>query len=64
MIYNPLEIEITKNIKVNLYYTGLSETAIITGENGKSGNYKLDREFNVIIPVTIPARSQTYYVIK
>ena len=64
MIYNPLEIEITKNIKVNLYYTGLSETAIITGQNGKSGNYKLDREFNVIIPVIIPARSQTYYVIK
>ena len=47
MIYNPLEIEITKNIKVNLYYTGLSETAIISDQNGKSGKYKLDREFNL-----------------
>ena len=64
MVYNPLENEITRNIKVNLYYTGLSEIAMIAGQNGDSVKYKLDREYNVVIPVKIPAKSQTYYVIK
>lgn len=64
MVYNPLEKEITRNIKVNLYYTSLSETAMIAKENGKSVKYKLDREYNVIIPVTVPAKSQTYFVIR
>jgi hypothetical protein len=64
MVYNPLEEEITRNIKVNLYYTGLSEKAMIAEQNGKSVKYELDREYNIIIPVTIPAKSQTYFVIK
>jgi hypothetical protein len=64
MVYNPLEEEITRNIKVNLYYTGLSKTAMIAEQNGNPVKYALDREYNVIIPVTIPAKSQTYFVIK
>jgi hypothetical protein len=64
MVYNPLETEITRNIKVNLYYTGLSEIALIAEQKGNSVKYKLDREYNVVIPVKIPAKSQTYFVIK
>jgi len=64
MVYNPLDTEITRTIKVNLYYTGLSDTALISGQNAKPLKYRLDREYNVLIPVTIPAGSQIYFVIK
>ncbi len=64
MVYNPLEEDITKEIRVNLYYTGLSNTAMIAEQDGKSERYNLDREFNVEIPVSVPARSQTWYVIR
>ncbi len=64
MVYNPLEEEITRNIKVNLYYTGLSETAMIAEQNGSPVSYELDRNYDVVIPVTIPAKSQSYFIIK
>ena len=64
MVYNPLEEDINKEIRVNLYYTGLSNTAMIAEQDGKSERYNLDREFNVDIPVSVPARSQTWYVIR
>ncbi len=64
MIYNPLEEDIQQDITVNLYYTGLSKMATFTDENGKSVKYKLDREYNTTIPVSIPARSQTFFVIR
>lgn len=64
MLYNPLEEEINKVIRVNLYYTGLTQSAMIAEKDGEPEIYNLDREYNIDIPVTIPARSQTWYIIK
>tara|TARA_B110000305_G_C19368480_1_gene603169 strand:- start:444 stop:677 length:234 start_codon:yes stop_codon:yes gene_type:complete len=64
VIHNPLEEAISRNITVNLYYTGLSETALISEQNGKPVRYKLNREYCVKILVIIRAKSQTYLVIK
>lgn len=64
MVHNPLEEEITRSIKLSLYYTGLSGNAIISEKSGKPVKYKLDREYNVTIEVTVPAKSETYFVIK
>jgi len=64
MVYNPLEKELTKNIEVNLYYTGLSETATIAEKDGKPVKYNLDRQYEVTVPVNIPARGHTWFVIR
>jgi hypothetical protein len=64
MVYNPLEEDLNQEVKVNLYYTGLSQKATITDQSGKVAKYALDREYNVNIPVSIPAKSQTYYLIR
>jgi hypothetical protein len=64
MIYNPLEEEISRRIKVNLYYTGLVKTAIIAEKEEEPVEYQLDREYNVEIPVSVPARSQIWFLIK
>ncbi|MFT7234434.1 MAG: hypothetical protein ACI8TA_003668, partial [Cyclobacteriaceae bacterium] len=64
VVHNPLEEAITRNVKVNLYYSGLSGIAMISEQEGKPIKYQLDRDYNLTIPVTIPAKNHTWIVIK
>jgi alpha-galactosidase len=64
MIYNPLDQPVTREVKLPLYYTGLTTTARIRGQDGKSKRYRLDRLYNVIVPVTVAARSHTWLLIE
>ena len=64
MIYNPLTESIQRNLKVDLYYTGLTDEARLTDENGKETVLKIGRDNQITIPVTIPAKSQTWFVIQ
>jgi hypothetical protein len=64
MIYNPLDQPVTREVKLPLYYTGLTTTATIRVQEGKSQQYQLDRHYDVIIPVTVPARGCTWLLIE
>ena len=64
MLYNPLNVPIEKTISINLYYTGLTERAILTDSDGKTMKAKLNRDFTIDLPVSIPARSQQWFVVK
>jgi hypothetical protein len=64
MVYNPLDRAVEKQLKLPLYYTGLTETAHIREQEGKSREYVLDREYNVYVPINIPAKSVTWFVIE
>ena len=64
MLYNPLEVPIKKVIDVNLYYTGLVQTASISKNDGESRDYNIDRDYSIGLEIEIPARSWTWYVIK
>jgi hypothetical protein len=64
MVYNPLDRTVIKQLKLPLYYTGLTDTAIIREQQGKSKKYELDREYNVDIPVDIAPRSVTWFVVE
>ena len=64
MLYNPLEAPIEKRIVINVYYTGLDNTARISMNHGDFMNYKIDRDYNIELDVKIPARGWTWYVIK
>jgi hypothetical protein len=64
VVHNPLKEAITRNVKVNLYYSGLSGIAMISEQEGKPIKYQLDRDYNLTIPVTIPAKNHTWIVIK
>lgn len=63
MLYNPLEVPVVKTIKVNLYYTGLSEQAILTNQNGEKLSISLNRDYSISLPINIPAKSQQWFVI-
>ena len=64
MIYNPLDEAVERTVELPLYYTGLSETAMIREQEGNARKFKLDRSFRVFVPVRIPARSRTWLVIE
>jgi hypothetical protein len=64
MVHNPLDLAVSKRLKLPLYYTGLTKTATIREQQGKSSEYELDREYNVEIPVDIAPRSITWLVVE
>jgi len=64
MVYNPFNRTVNKTLKLPLYYTGLTQRARIREQEGKRNRYKLDRKYNVEIPVTIPPKAVTWYVIE
>lgn len=64
MVYNPLNEPIRQKLKVNLYYTGLKDAAMVSEQDGKAKKVKLDHNYYAFFEVDIPAKSQTWFVIK
>ncbi len=64
-VFNPLNQAVTKTLAVNLYYTGLTDTAKITGPDGGPGQtLKLKRDYTIDLPVTVPAQGMAWWVIE
>ena len=64
MIYNPLDEAITRDIRLPLYYTGLTKTAQIQIEDGAAREYALDREFCAEVRVPVAAKGRTYLMVR
>lgn len=64
LVFNPLPREVTRKIKVPLYYTGLSSTAAIREQEGRSTKKTLNRDYSVDLEVTIPANGHSWFVIE
>ena len=65
MVYNALkDRDVTKKIKVPLYYTGLTDKADVSMADGVSKKYTLNRDYSIEIEVTVKANSYTWMVIK
>ena len=57
MIYNPLEKPIAREIRLPLYYAGVSGAARIQQEEGEIRDYQLDRDFGAVVPVRIARKA-------
>ena len=64
MLYNPTRKPQQMTLKLPLYYTGLSETAKIREKEGEPKQYKIDRNYNIEIPIKMTANSVSYLVIE
>jgi len=64
MVFNPLDVERTKSIRVPLYYAGLTDLTEVEGEAGGMMTLSLDRNYSVELEVTVPANSQTWFVFR
>ena len=64
VVFNPLDQPVQRTLDVNLYYTGLTDTAQIESAHGDTQTIKLQRNYHIEIPVEVPARGMTWYVIR
>ena len=64
MLYNPTRTVQRTTLKLPLYYTGVSEIARIREAEGAFQQYKIDRNYNVQIPIKMEAKSVNYLVIE
>ena len=63
-VYNPLDQPIEKEIRVPLYYTGLTEQAIVKEQDGEGKPYTLARDYSIRLKIRIPAKGYNWYVIE
>ena len=64
VVFNPLDQPATRTIRVNFYYTGLTDTVKLRDRQDACNTYGLDRRFNVDVPVKIGADGMTWFVIE
>jgi hypothetical protein len=64
MIYNPLEEQITRTIKVPVYYTGIKDKVKVQQQNGKTKTYRIDKDSNILLTFSVPARGYNYFVMR
>ena len=64
MVYNPSDQEKRQKFTLPLYYTGITDVASIRERDGRARRYKLDRQYRVTIPITMPPKSATWFVIE
>lgn len=61
MVYNPLNESITREIEVELYYTGLKNSATMSENDGVAKKVMLNGT-KLNLRVTIPAKSRRWFV--
>ncbi len=61
MVYNPMQESITRDVEVDLYYTGLKNKAIVSENDGTAIALGL-QDTKVKMRITIPAKSQKWFV--
>ncbi len=64
VVFNPLTEAVTRTIKPNLYYTGLTVVASIRQKEGVAKKYTLSRDYTVALKMTVPAEGFTWFVIE
>jgi hypothetical protein len=64
VVYNPLDNEVSGKVTLPLYYAGLTTVAKIREREGPGRSYVLDRLFRVEVPVRVPARGVSWFVIE
>jgi hypothetical protein len=64
MLYNPLDQEITRTISLPLYYTGLTDAALVRIGDAAPRKLPLTRDFRTDVRVTIPPKGRVPIVIE
>ncbi len=64
VFYNPLPEAIERRLRLPLYYTGLTETAVLHFSHGKTCKVKLARDYSAEVTVSIPPKGRTWFTIQ
>ena len=64
MVYNPLQIEVSRTLRIPLYYTGKTSTASLRQRDGAAKVFTLDWQYNIELPCKVPAHGVTWFVVE
>ncbi|MCB9892004.1 MAG: hypothetical protein H6833_10180 [Planctomycetes bacterium] len=64
VVYNPLDRDVAKTLRVNVYYTGLTERVSVAHEDGPPVMVDVPRDDRIDLEVDVPAGSMTWYVLR
>jgi hypothetical protein len=64
MVFNPLDVPVEKTMRIPLYYSGLTDKARVSETGARTRTYRLDRAFNIDLPVRLPARGVTWFAMR
>lgn len=64
MIHNPLNAEAEREVVLPLYFTGLTDAALVRIEDGKPERLELDREYRVRLQIKVPANGRTWLTVE
>ncbi|MBT3343037.1 MAG: alpha-galactosidase [Gemmatimonadetes bacterium] len=64
MVFNPLDVEVTRSWRLPLYYTGLSDVALIREQEGSGQRYAVAPDGSVTLDVRVPANGVTWFVVE
>jgi hypothetical protein len=63
VFYNPLTEPMERHVRVPLYYTGLTDQAVLKWEDGRSEKVTLLRNYSAEFTVNIPTHSRTWMTV-
>lgn len=63
VVFNPLPEPVERLLRVNLYYTGLTEKARVREQDGPPRLFEIRRDGTIRLPVRVPGKSMNWYVI-
>ncbi|MCP4644930.1 MAG: hypothetical protein GY851_31100 [bacterium] len=64
VVFNPLPEPVRQTLSVDLYYTGLEETATVRERGASPRAHTLDRDYTIDLDVEVDAAGFTWFVIE
>jgi hypothetical protein len=64
VVFNPLGQAVQRTLRVNVYYTGLSDKAQVSGEGGPAKTLPVRRDYTIDLPVQLPPQAVKWFVLE
>ncbi|MDE2125615.1 MAG: alpha-galactosidase [Armatimonadetes bacterium] len=64
LVWNPEDTPVTETLTLPLYYTGITNVALVSINGAAAHNFRLDREYKIDVKVAIPAHGFTWLLVR
>ena len=64
VVFNPLGQAVERTLRVNVYYTGLSDQAQVSEEGGPATTLPIRRDYTLDLPVQVPPQAMKWFVLQ
>jgi hypothetical protein len=63
-VFNPLDQTVERTLRVNVYYTGLTDKVQVSDEGGPAKEYTVNRDYLLELPVRVPPQAMKWIVLQ